>query len=696
MTAAFGITNRIKDATLSATSEVAELGVDQLRNDLGASSTSWQTAGEVKEATLTVDAGAVVPWQAFGLFKTNLSPTASVRVRCGSEEGLFEEAPTIDLNFGAADTFTPPGTGTWSFTRANVAWRCKSDGTWEEIATDIPRIHYDPVTGVRKGLMLEAATTNFIRNPRGEGLVATATPPTNMAAGLGGTMAVEWTGTGTEDGLPGFYVRVYGTTGVDAATSAVKIYLETTGGAAITANRVQLMGFLRVAAGGLASVASVALGTQELDAGAAVLVETTTSVAVTSARVGSQRYRHFRTTAGQTTVRPFVLVQGQFGGGSVDVTLFIAGTLLENGVSFGGRSTPLYPPVSSPAAVTTAADAANYTPPGGTIVDLTTVGGTAAGEFYTNTIGTTNAAASSVPQLDSGSNANRVAVRAATIIGGSFSSDILVTVSSVTAYDSLNPVAFTDAQNTKLTHVWAASGTTLEHYLNNVAGAGYAGTLPAGLTRLTLLANANQSVCVNRVRYWNRRLTTTRIQAISATGVTTVASALLYDSGTVTGAVKAGYAQAVFSAPAAISARYVVFNLSDIGNPDNFLRVAQAYAGPLLTPEVNMSFQSTFGRAAQVPTVVTRGGQEYAEFRFAQRGWQLMFTQLREAEVWSLTQELQRHGELGNNILFIPDPNSIYLQYEAVLGKMTQVSQLTWPSTVLDRRAWQVSITERL
>lgn len=426
-----------------------------------------------------------------------------------------------------------------------------------------------------------------------------------------------------------------------------------------------------------------------------MLAETSTAVTPTSSRVTAQWFTHTRLTAGQVSVRPFVAVQGQAGGGTVDVTLFIAGALLETAVNSGPRMTPVYPPAAAPAAFAVTADAATYVPPGGTIVDLTSVGGTLASEIYCNSGRTTNAVGASAPQLDNGGNTERVSIRSNSVVGSLYSSDILITVANVAVYDSTTPMS-TASPLTKLIHSWAASATSLEHHLNGVAGAGYAGTLPTGLTRFNFISGANQSVCVGRVRYWNRRLSSARISAISSTGVTTVPSALLYDSGYVNGAVKPGYAQAVFSAPASVAARYVVFDLSDLGNPDNFLRVAQAYAGPLLEPEINMSFQSVFGRAAQVPTVVTRGGQEYAEFRFAQRGWQIQFTQLHESEIWSLTQELQRIGELGNNILFIPDPNSTYLQYEAVLGKMSQVGQIGWPSTVLDRRSWQVSITERL
>jgi hypothetical protein len=58
-----------------------------------------------------------------------------------------------------------------TFTRASAGWRFDSAGTLQQAATDAPRFDHDPVTGAVRGLLLEPARTNSIRNSANGGAV---------------------------------------------------------------------------------------------------------------------------------------------------------------------------------------------------------------------------------------------------------------------------------------------------------------------------------------------------------------------------------------------------------------------------------------------------------------------------------------------------------------------------------------------
>jgi len=64
------------------------------------------------------------------------------------------------------------GTGVGGFRRASNATYVDASGVLQTVGNDILRSGYDPITLNSIGLILEGASTNSIRNPRGEGAVA--------------------------------------------------------------------------------------------------------------------------------------------------------------------------------------------------------------------------------------------------------------------------------------------------------------------------------------------------------------------------------------------------------------------------------------------------------------------------------------------------------------------------------------------
>lgn len=78
----FGWQNRVLDATLAASAQVGSLPVSNLRIPQGAPSLGWRAPAT--SAVLTASGVPGAQWRAFSLHRTNLSASATWRIRTGS------------------------------------------------------------------------------------------------------------------------------------------------------------------------------------------------------------------------------------------------------------------------------------------------------------------------------------------------------------------------------------------------------------------------------------------------------------------------------------------------------------------------------------------------------------------------------------------------------------------------------------
>lgn len=177
---------------------------------------------------------------------------------------------------------------------------------------------------------------------------------------------------------------------------------------------------------------------------------------------------------------------------------------------------------------------------------------------------------------------------------------------------------------------------------------------------------------------------------------TDTATTPAYDSGVVAAGVVLGYGQTVRVLPAPLTGQTVQCDVSDPTNPDGFLNIAQAYAGPAWQPFRNIDFASSNGRASQSARTVTRAGGVILRSDWLKRVYDLTLAGVRDAEVWPLLMDLDRYARRGNNILFIPDPLATTLNYESLFGELETQGNVTWPYKTPDARGWRAIITERL
>lgn len=98
---AIGYVNHVQTTgtTITATSEVSGMSGSNVAGNIGSSATAWQTLAGVTTATLTITLNPASSltlslWQGFGLFRTNLSPSASIVLALGGVTVATLAGPT--------------------------------------------------------------------------------------------------------------------------------------------------------------------------------------------------------------------------------------------------------------------------------------------------------------------------------------------------------------------------------------------------------------------------------------------------------------------------------------------------------------------------------------------------------------------------------------------------------------------------
>lgn len=158
----------------------------------------------------------------------------------------------------------------------------------------------------------------------------------------------------------------------------------------------------------------------------------------------------------------------------------------------------------------------------------------------------------------------------------------------------------------------------------------------------------------------------------------------------------AGFGQAVAAAASNQTADFLQITIDDATNPDNFLNVPQVFAGPGWAPSRSIGFSSSVGWDASQADVRTRGGQLYRDLLSRKRRWNIQLDSMSESEAWLDADPLLRTAATGQNVMFIPDTGSSYIQRTSLFGTIDSASDISYPYQAADRRRWSGSLVERL
>lgn len=157
----------------------------------------------------------------------------------------------------------------------------------------------------------------------------------------------------------------------------------------------------------------------------------------------------------------------------------------------------------------------------------------------------------------------------------------------------------------------------------------------------------------------------------------------------------AGYRQSVFVNTIPVSGTSLVVTISDAGNPDGHLNIPLMFAGPLFQGARNMSYSSAPSRTQQTVKALTRSGGVVVRNDWIKRVYDLNFAGIKEAELTAIGA-IDLAGRQGNNLFFVPDPQSLTINLDAIFGEFEPQQGITYPLQSRDARGWRATITERL
>lgn len=248
--------------------------------------------------------------------------------------------------------------GSKTFSRSSAAWRFDATGALVSAATDVLRLDYDGTTLLPRGVLLEVARTNSLRNSTGAGAAAgtPGTAPTNW--GVTGTTAGitrNVAAAGTEDGISYVDFQFVGTA---SGTAGFFIAFESTTQIVAAAGQTwTASAYTRLMSGSVSGVYTAIVCSGRTAAGASASDQSEVSFTPTTAALKTQRVLAARAFTGGTVARVYSYVYVSIpNAATVDFTLRIGLPQLEQNTTI---STVI--PTSS-AAVTRAADALTLTP----------------------------------------------------------------------------------------------------------------------------------------------------------------------------------------------------------------------------------------------------------------------------------------------------------------------------------------------
>ncbi|MCO5129836.1 MAG: hypothetical protein M9932_04635 [Xanthobacteraceae bacterium] len=342
----FGATTATAAAVLAdrSAAEAAQLAAEAAKTAAAASASSAVAAKDGAAAALAA-ANVVLThdryrdqlddWRALG------APQRPSLLQRFTDNTYFLRDKIVTSDFSA---FLAAANG--SFTRASGGTMLGSAGNLIEFAAGAPRI-------TDLGMATERNGTNFIRNPRFEGAVpgSPGTLPTFMGWVAPAGITREVVGVGSENGIPGIYLRIFGTT---TAAGPAALYFEYGGViSALVNDTITSSVYLKSVAG---TPIPLRLISNEYDSAVTYLAggfSTFTPAPVL------QRTTYIRTLSSPIVSSVSQTIAAQLASGqTIDFTFFVGGPQCEKAPF---ASSLILPPAGSPAQSTRAVDSLKRT-----------------------------------------------------------------------------------------------------------------------------------------------------------------------------------------------------------------------------------------------------------------------------------------------------------------------------------------------
>jgi hypothetical protein len=405
------------------------------------------------------------------------------------------DLPSFQRDFASLKSLNH-GTGpNITFTRASDATFFDADGVLQTAGTDVPRFDHDPATGASRGLLIEEARTNSLRNSQAGGATvgvigSGGAAPTNWTIAGTGDLVTEIVATGTEAGFSYIDIKLSGTT----STTALSVNPESQ--SLVVASPGQTWSasyFCSLIAGSTSNISELRVQVRDNAVNGGVLATSQTAFTPTATRT---RIVHTRTLSNASTERVGSNIGMTFSSGvAIDITLRIAAPQLEQG-AFATSYIP-----TTTAAATRAADSAVVTP---------------ISSFYNQAEGTLFAEAAGIGTIVNVDNASAEERLFLTIntsaIPQFFATALNASQASITIGAATTPAQIVKFAGTaKQDDLQAARDGTL-------GTADTSAVMPSGITRMQLgqrQTGTRLNGHIRKLAYWPKRLTNTLLEQIT-------------------------------------------------------------------------------------------------------------------------------------------------------------------------------------
>lgn len=149
---------------------------------------------------------------------------------------------------------------------------------------------------------------------------------------------------------------------------------------------------------------------------------------------------------------------------------------------------------------------------------------------------------------------------------------------------------------------------------------------------------------------------------------------------------------------ATISARYVLWEISDEYNPDGYVQIGRHIVGPVFQPAVNVSYGAQITMIDESRITRTVNGTLYADMKPKRRRMAGAFDTLTDAEGFGEVYDMQDTVGLSIPVFAILDPSLTgnQLQRSAVYGTLMDMTPITMRAAwAEDIATWQFALDER-
>jgi hypothetical protein len=165
-----------------------------------------------------------------------------------------------------------------------------------------------------------------------------------------------------------------------------------------------------------------------------------------------------------------------------------------------------------------------------------------------------------------------------------------------------------------------------------------------------------------------------------------------YQNDTSSGIV-AGYGLSAHVLPTAVQARYWQADIAatSLATTPGYLDLGRLWIGPAWRPTRNFAYEWTDEwEDLSTVTGVQRSGLEFVDKGPKRRVLTFGLKALTEPEAKVTVKELGRIAGISGQVLFIQEPDGPYEGYEAIIGRLVEVSPITQPNFAMYERVFQI------